>query len=360
MGRTTPQQGNRDSWGSSACNNWAMSLLLVTHESSSQHAEPPGHPERVGRLSAVLEGVGASSVSVGDLEAPAVDRDILELVHSARYIDDLEAFCLRGGGGLDQDTYAVPASFNAALHAAGAGPAAVETLDAGGFDAGFVVVRPPGHHALRSSAMGFCLFNNIAVTAAYLRLRGERVAIVDWDVHHGNGTQNTFYDDPDVLYVSLHEFPFYPGTGWTDEVGGGRGIGTTVNIPLPAGTSADSYLAAFRRIVIPVLEQFSPDWILVSNGYDAHRLDPLGGMLLESRHYGWLAQSVVGQVPRSRVIAFLEGGYDLDALRDSSTATVEGLSGRAGGLDWPTEAVGSAGQVVNIAIDSLRPHWELR
>jgi len=321
---------------------------------------PAGHPEQGHRLDAVVEGARGASTSVVELEAPSVDRDLLGEVHSREYIERIEEFCARGGGALDPDTFAVPASFTAALHAAGAGPSAVDALDAGEAEAAFVVVRPPGHHAERSSAMGFCLFNNIAVTAAHLRSRGERVAIVDWDVHHGNGTQNTFYRDPEVLYVSVHEFPFYPGTGWIDEIGTGPGAGATVNVPLPGGASAESYLAAFGRVVVPVVEQFRPDWILVSNGYDAHRLDPLGGMRLESEHYGWLSSWVASQVSASRVIAFLEGGYDLEALRTASTATVDGLAGLEGDVQWPVEMVGSAARVVDLAVGSLSEYWELR
>jgi acetoin utilization deacetylase AcuC-like enzyme len=337
-----------------------MSILLVTHESSSAHITPSGHPERVDRLRPVIGGARAAATEIVDLEAPVVDRGILELVHTPEYIAEVAEFCARGGGGLDPDTYVVPASFMAALHAAGAGPAAVESLAAGDADAGFVVVRPPGHHALEARAMGFCIFNNIAITAAFLRQRGERVAIVDWDVHHGNGTQDTFYGDPDVLYVSVHEFPFYPGTGWIGETGEGLGTGTTVNVPLPGGTTAASYLAAFARIVLPVVEQFSPDWILISNGYDAHRLDPIGGLMLESSNYGWLAKSIAEQLSTQNVIAFLEGGYDLSALRESSTATVEGLAGNASDLELPVSISGAATRMVDLAIESLSPYWELR
>ncbi len=337
-----------------------MSMLLVTHESSNAHVTPSGHPERVDRLLPVIDGVRAASTEIVDLEAPAVDRSVLELVHAREYIDEVAEFCARGGGGLDPDTYVTQASFAAAMHAAGAGPAAVESLAGSDVDAGFVVVRPPGHHALRARAMGFCLFNNIAITAAYLRKRGDRVAIVDWDVHHGNGTQEMFYGDPDVLYVSIHEFPLYPGTGWISETGEGLGVGTTVNVPLPGGTAADSYLAAFARIVLPVVEEFSPDWILISNGYDAHRLDPLGGLLLESEHYGWLAKSIADQLSTRNVIAFLEGGYDLRALRESSTATVDGLTGNIVDFELPATIAGSANRMVDLAIESLSPYWELR
>lgn len=190
--------------------------------------------------------------------------------------------------------------------------------------------------------MGFCLFNN-AVVAAYLRSRGERVAVVDWDVHHGNGTQATFYRDPDVLYVSMHEFPFYPGTGSIGEMGAGAGEGATVNVPLARGTDADIYLSAFARIVIPVLEQFAADWIVVSNGYDAHRLDPLGSFLLESEHYGWTSKAVTDQVASGRVIAMLEGGYDLGALSASASATVDGLGGVVGDVVSPRDFKIAAG-----------------
>jgi acetoin utilization deacetylase AcuC-like enzyme len=337
----------------------AMPVLLVTHESSNEHVNPIGHPERVGRLDAVLAGVREASAPVIDLEAPRIDRSVLQVVHSREYIDQIEEFCAQGGGGLDPDTYAVPGSFRAALHAAGAGPAAVEALYARTADAAFVAVRPPGHHAERSSAMGFCLFNNVAITAAFLRSRGERIAIVDWDVHHGNGTQNTFYHDPDVLYLSIHEFPFYPGSGWVDERGAGPGEGTTINVPLPGGTSPESYLGAFGRVIAPVIEQYAPDWILVSNGYDAHRLDPLGGLRLESEHYGWLAGWLVGQVPASRVIAFLEGGYDFDALRTASATTVDGLAGQMKSIAWPTDIVGSAKRVVDLVVEAQSGYWEL-
>ncbi|GMQ93375.1 MAG: histone deacetylase family protein [Acidimicrobiia bacterium] len=337
-----------------------MSVLLVTHDSSWEHVTPPSHPERVDRLGAVLDGVRSSSVDVIDLDAPAVDHALLELVHARSYIDQIEQFCASGGGAIDEDTFVVPASFNAALHAAGAGPAAVDVLGRGDADSAFVVVRPPGHHAERSGAMGFCLFNNVAVTAAYLRNKGERVAIIDWDVHHGNGTQSTFFRDPDVLYVSVHEFPFYPGTGWIEELGDGPGIGTTINIPLPGATSAVSYLAAFGRIVVPVVEQFDPDWILVSNGYDAHRLDPLGGLMLESEHYGLMAGWAASQVPNARVIAILEGGYDFAAIRESSAATIEGLVGLVGDPSWPTEMAASGGRVTDLVVEALSPYWELR
>lgn len=336
-----------------------MSLLLVTHELSLQHRTPPGHPERTERIVAAVDGLRSVSVPVVDVEAPAVERSLLEVVHDPGYIDEVHAFCVAGGGAFDEDTYAVPASWDAALHAAGAGPAAVDGLRKGEAGTAFVAVRPPGHHAERHQAMGFCLFNNVAITAAYLRARGERVAVVDWDVHHGNGTQHSFYADPDILYLSLHEFPFYPGTGWVTEVGSAAGAGTSVNIPLPSGTAEPSYMAAFGRMVLPIVKQFDPDWVLISAGYDAHKSDPLGGLRLEDASYGVMAGHLASLVPANRTVAFLEGGYDLDALTEGTRATVEGaLSGGTPVL--PTEIVGSAARVVDLAVEAASTHWELR
>ncbi len=278
-----------------------------------------------------MSGVRSIDAEVVDLVAPAVARGVLERIHDSTYIDEIETFCRNGGGPLDQDTYAVPATWAAALHAAGGGVAAVEVLRQGDADTAFVAVRPPGHHAEAHQAMGFCVFNNVAIAAAQLRADGERVAIVDWDVHHGNGTQRSFYRDPDVLYVSLHEFPFYPGTGWVTETGAGQGVGSTVNVAMPSGTSSSSYLAAFGRLVMPVVQQFEPDWILISAGYDAHRLDPLGGFMLESESYGQMAACLGGLVPAGRTIAFLEGGYDLGNLGRAAAEHVEALLGTGSG-----------------------------
>ncbi len=335
-----------------------MPLHLVTHDFSLLHAVPAGHPERPDRVTAVTTALRASGLAITEIEAPVVDRSLLEAVHDRDYIESVQAFCVSGGGAMDQDTYVVPASWDAALRAAGAGPEAVRRIRSGSGPA-FVAVRPPGHHAERDKAMGFCLFNNIAITAKYLADSGERVAIVDWDVHHGNGTQNTFAEDPDVLYLSIHEYPFYPGTGWVTEVGSGAGRGTTVNLALPSSTSAPDYLASFRSIVMPPLRQFSPTWILISSGYDAHVDDPLGMLRLESDHYGWMAAALTTVVPSNRIVAFLEGGYDLDALATGSIATVRGLEGGFSDVDWPTEVSGPAAQVMVLARESVGKHWEL-
>lgn len=336
-----------------------MSLLLVTHDLGLAHTSPEGHPERSDRLLATLSGFRRSMPDITEVVAPRVERADLERVHDHDYIDEIHDFCLQGGGMIDQDTFAVPDSWEAALHAAGAGIAAVDHLTSGIGDTAFVAVRPPGHHAERHQAMGFCLFNNIAVTASYLRSLGQRVAIVDWDVHHGNGTQHSFWTDPDVLYVSLHEFPFYPGTGWVAEAGGEEGVGTTVNVALPSGTSSDDFLAGFSRVVVPVVTQFSPDWILVSAGYDAHIRDPLGGLGVETSAYTVMAGALSGIVPANRIISFLEGGYDLTALATAPVATVQGILSPQQHIVWPEMSNGSAERLVDLTVEIAKEYWDI-
>ena len=336
-----------------------MSLLLVTHDLGLSHTSPEGHPERPDRLLATIGGFRRSLPSITEVVAPRVERGDLERVHDHEYIDEIHNFCVDGGGMLDQDTFAVPDSWEAALHAAGAGIAAVDHLTAGIGDTAFVAVRPPGHHAERHQAMGFCLFNNIAVTAAYLVSLGQRVAIVDWDVHHGNGTQHTFWTEPDVLYLSLHEFPFYPGTGWVAESGGEEGVGATVNVALPSGTTSDDFLAGFARVVVPVATQFSPDWILVSAGYDAHIRDPLGGLGVETPAYGVMASALAGIVPPNRIVSFLEGGYDLTALATAPVATIQGILSPQHNPVWPEMSNGSAARLVDLTVEVAKEHWDL-
>jgi acetoin utilization deacetylase AcuC-like enzyme len=303
-------------------------LLVATDPRFEAHEPGRGHPERPVRLRAVLDGLynPATRDAIRLLEPRAATREELERVHTDEYLAQLQSFCEAGGGPIDLDTSVSTASWEAASYAAGAGLAAVDALERGEGDAAFCAVRPPGHHAVPSRAMGFCLLNNVAVTAASLRDRGDRVLIVDWDAHHGNGTQDMFWADANVLYVSMHQWPLYPGTGRLDDLGAGPGLGATINFPLPAGATGDVFLAALDTVA-PLVERFVPSWVLVSAGYDAHRADPLTGLALSSGDYAALTARILEFGPAGRTVVFLEGGYDLDALRASVEATVTTLLG---------------------------------
>jgi len=308
-----------------------VTVLVGTHERYLDHLAGAHHPEAPERLAAVLAGVGraereADVELVAFTPRPATSAE-LAAVHPEPYLQRLEAFCRAGGGAIDADTSAVPASWDAAVLAAGAGPDAVERLTAGEADAAFLAVRPPGHHATPEVPMGFCLLNNIAVTAMALAGRGERVLIVDWDAHHGNGTQDAFYADWRVAFVSMHQWPLYPGTGAAGETGRDAGAGLTVNLPFPARAPGDVYRAALAGVVDRLADSFGPTWVLLSAGFDSHRADPLASLGLSAGDYADLTRRVVELVPPGRRIAFLEGGYDLDALELSTAACVAALGG---------------------------------
>jgi acetoin utilization deacetylase AcuC-like enzyme len=314
-------------------------LIVAGPAGISEHDGGPYHPEQPSRLLAVMDGVHA--LALGDEvvypEVRAASLDELSRVHSSAYLAQLEAFCARGGGDLDPDTYARPDSWTAARRAAGAGLVALAELVQQGDGVAFVPVRPPGHHATPDRAMGFCLVNNVAVAAASRTALGERVLIVDWDVHHGNGTQAIFWHDPDVLYVSTHQHPWFPGTGRPDEVGGPGAPGLTLNMPLPPGATGDVLRAAFDEVARGAIEDFRPDWVLVSCGFDAHQADPLGQLDLSGGDFAELARVVREFAPGpGRLALFLEGGYNPLSLASSVEATLAALLGVPGHGPAPT------------------------
>jgi len=328
-------------------------MLFITHERFLDHDPGRGHPERPERLSAVLDGVsslGLDSELVAASPRPATVGEV-SAVHHPGLLELIRRASDDGGTWLDGDTATSAQSYDAALLAAGAGLTAVEALEGGAADAAFCAVRPPGHHATPTQPMGFCLFNNVAVTAAHLADRGERVLVVDYDAHHGNGTQDIFWTDPRVAYVSFHEHPLYPGTGSLRDVGGGPGRGTTVNIPLPSGTTGDAYRMGVEQIVQPLAASFRPTWLLLSAGFDAHRADPITGLGLTDGDIADVTADVMELAPAGRRIAFLEGGYDLGALSACAAACVAAMVGERRHVEAPTaggpgrEAVAAAGLV---------------
>jgi len=287
-----------------------------------------GHPERPERIAALRTALDEAGVFRRHriVEPEPSQPDIVDLVHDPRLIDLVRQTAESGGGWLDPDTYVTPESYDVALLAVGGVTQALEAaLDYG---PSFAFVRPPGHHADPGRGMGFCLFNSVAVAIQKIRRdRGiERIAVLDWDVHHGNGTQAAFWSDPDVLFVSLHQYPFYPGTGAANERGEGEGLGSTINIPLAAGSDDADYRQAFEEQVLPAIRSFEPQLVVVSAGFDAHLEDPLANMRVTTDGFRWMAAQVAGlarDVCEGRLALALEGGYNLQSLSASAVAVID-------------------------------------
>ena len=306
-------------------------MTLYLHHPASLEHDTGGHPEnaeRIRRIEATLEAAGWRGLERS--EAPRAPREALGRVHSDEHIRAIEAFCAAGGGLIDMDTVASEASWEAALRAAGAAAEGAQRLLAGEARVAFCALRPPGHHAERDRAMGFCLFNNVAVGAAEALASGaERVLILDWDVHHGNGTEAIFRASDRVLYASIHQAPLYPGTGAAEYTGDDAGAGYTINLPVPAGTGSEEFLALVQHVVAPVARSYAPELIAISAGYDAHHADPLGSCLLDEEAYRQmsLTMAALGGELDAPILVCLEGGYDTGALAASVLATLDGLRG---------------------------------
>jgi acetoin utilization deacetylase AcuC-like enzyme len=309
-----------------------MTTLVFGHQSSAEHDMGPGHPERPERILAVQQALDADRFK--DLErreAPQATVDQIARVHDRNYVTKLlDAVPEEGRVQIDPDTSMCPESGEAALRASGAIVAAIDAIAAGEANSAFCAVRPPGHHAEPSRGMGFCLFNNVAIGVEHARKAHnlERVAVVDFDVHHGNGTQAAFWSEPNVLFASSHQYPFYPGTGAEDETG----VGNIFNVPLADGAGSVLFRRGMERVVLPALEEFDPDLIVVSAGFDGHARDPLANLRLEEGDFEWITGKLVdiaGEFCDGRIVSSLEGGYDLDSLSSSVTAHLTALM-RAG------------------------------
>jgi acetoin utilization deacetylase AcuC-like enzyme len=331
------------------------SVLVVADPHSFEHRPPNDHPESVDRLDAVHRGL-AQVDGIETVPSRAAESYELEAVHQTSLITRVRAMSDAGGGWVDEDTYISSGTYEAALYGAGAGLVAVDALTADPtLTSAFVVTRPPGHHATAANPMGFCFFNNVAVTAAQLLSRGDRVVILDWDVHHGNGTQDIFWDESAVLYISIHQEILYPGTGLTHERGPTPGHRSTANLPMPGGATGDRYLSLLDHVVTPLVERFDPDWILVSCGFDAHVNDPLADMALEADDFALLTERVTKWAPEpGRLVLFLEGGYDLDAVEASTAAVLKTLTGAE--RPQPSATTGGPGAE---RVAEFRELWDL-
>jgi len=347
-----------------------MAYVFLEHPTSIEHdtAAHPGqaaitiHPEQPSRLAAIERALSAGDwLGFERVLAPAVDRSVLTAVHPERYVASIERACASGGGHLDVDTVVSERSFDAALHAAGGAVRMVDLLLDGDASAAFSSHRPPGHHALPSEAMGFCLFNNIAVAAQYaLDARHlERVMILDWDVHHGNSTNQVFHASNQVLFASIHQSPLFPGTGPADDVGEGEGTGFTVNLPVPPGSGDEVWVSLIEHVVVPLARAFEPQLVLVSAGYDAHRDDPLADCNVTDHGFAAMAQalSAACESLAAPVGGVLEGGYALGALGRSVVATLQGFSAPAAASASARAPEAGVAPIARQARDRLAEWW---
>jgi acetoin utilization deacetylase AcuC-like enzyme/formylglycine-generating enzyme required for sulfatase activity len=311
---------------------------LVYHKDYLQHKTGPGHPERPERLTAIMNRLRDSGLisELVPVEPEKATVDWITQVHLPEYVERVKQSCQSGIGWVDSpDATASEESYEVALLAVGGALAAVDAVMEGSLRNAFCAVRPPGHHALANRAMGFCLFNNVAIAARYLQKKHKlsRILIVDWDVHHGNGTQDTFYGDPTVFYFSVHQYPFYPGSGGQSEKGEGEGLGFTLNVPLPAGSGDQRYQEVFQGILEPAAHEFEPDFVLISAGFDAHENDLLGGMRVSTRQFAEMTRTVKGIAEKcceGRLVSLLEGGYGLEGLAESVEAHLRVLAETSG------------------------------
>jgi len=336
---------------------------LVADRRYLSHFAGRVHPERPERVAAMIEMAEHLTRSDLQLYAPReASFDELALCHRPDYIGAVERTADMERFDFDPDTHTSPGTWKTANLAAGGVLTAAETVLDGAAANAFAVVRPPGHHALPERAMGFCFFNNVAVAAAWLtRVRGlKRVLIFDWDVHHGNGTQEIFYESPQVLYMSIHQFPLYPGTGWLDQIGAGAGLGYTVNAPLPATCGNEEYLFILDNLLLPIARAFKPEFVLVSSGFDCHYRDPLGMMRINEDGFTAMARRLkrlAAEFCGGKLVAVLEGGYDLRALADSGRAVIEELGREADEPIIPAASATRALPIIERAKYFLGPYW---
>lgn len=346
-----------------------MSTGLFYHPIFLEHDTGWGHPERAQRLVAILDEIEKRK-DLNNIETVSADKAStkdIQLNHSDSYIKLIQNTSeIKGIKHLDPDTAVCSKSYESALHACGAVLNAAKSVYEGIYRNAFALVRPPGHHALFSQAMGFCIFNNIAIAAKYLKnvMGLRKVVIIDWDAHHGNGTQDSFYNDPDVLYISLHQFPFYPGTGSANEIGTGIAKGFNVNIPMFAYSGENTYLLAIERIISPIVYQFSPEFILISAGYDGHYKDPLTQLLLTSNTFFRLSKAAIemaNEVCSGRIIFSLEGGYHLNGLSQSVIETLRAMVGHNDPVPYPSEELKerNSSREIEQIIEIQKRYWKL-